>query len=261
VADVDRVAVVTGAARGIGRAIAIAVASAGMNVVLTARQHSLDVLHGVASDIEDLGRKTAVVPMDLTDPPSIRQAANAAIEQFGRIDVLVNNASISGPSKPFVDLAKEDWEETFDVNVTGTFLTCQAFLPTMIRQRNGVIIVIGSMSSKKPVLNRSPYIASKAALTGLVRSLAHELGPIGIRANLISPGPVEGERLDWVIEQLARARGVDPSEACRDLKRMSPLGRFVSPADVASIVVFLASDAAAAVTGEEVNVNAGAAMC
>lgn len=162
----------------------------------------------VAAQLRADGREALVVSMDLRDPLSIDAAAEQTLKKFGRIDVLVNNSGVGGPSKPMWEISPSEWGETFDVNVTGTFLCCRAFLPAMIDRRVGSIVVIGSMTGKRPLVNRTPYASSKMALVGLVRTSAAEVGPMGIRVNLVSPGGVEGQRLDWVIHQQAIARGV-----------------------------------------------------
>ena len=252
------VAVVTGAGTGIGREIALRMAAEGADVVLTGR--SVGPMEEVAEQIRAAGRRTLVVPMDLRDAASIVAAAQVAQEEFGRVDVLVNNSGVGGPSKPLWEIDAEEWEDTFLVNVTGTFLCCKAFLPGMLVQRSGSIVIIGSITGKRPLVNRTPYAASKTALIGLVRTLAWEVGPSGIRVNLLSPGGVEGERLVWVLEQQAAARGISIDEARADFAEGSPLKKLVSPRDVADTATYLASSRAASITGEDVNVAAGLVM-
>jgi NAD(P)-dependent dehydrogenase (short-subunit alcohol dehydrogenase family) len=251
------VAAVTGAGVGIGREIALRLADDGADLVLAAR--SADALAQTAEEVRQRGRRALVVPLDLRDPRSVTAAAEAA-EQFGPVGVLVNNSGVAGPTKALVDLELDEWEETFRVNVTGTFLACRAFLPPMIARRSGSVVVIGSMTGKRPLLNRTPYAASKTALIGLVRTLAWELGPHGIRVNLVSPGAVEGERIDRVIEQQAAARGIPVEQARAEFAQGSPLGRLVGAGDVADTVSWLVSPRATAVTGQDLNVTAGAVM-
>lgn len=254
----DTVAVVTGAGRGIGRAIALALARAGADLVLAAR--SGDALEEVGAEVEAIGRSALVVPMDLRDHHSVRALAEQSLERFGHIDTLVNNSGVAGPSAPAWEVELADWEATFAVNVTGVFLCCQAFLPAMIERGKGSIVNIGSITGKRPLLNRSPYAASKLALVGFTRTLATEVGPHGIRVNLISPGAVEGDRIQWVFEKQAESRGVGVEEVRGDYEGESPLRRLVDADDVANATVFLASDAAAAITGEDLNVNTGIVM-
>jgi NAD(P)-dependent dehydrogenase (short-subunit alcohol dehydrogenase family) len=254
----DKVAVVTGAGRGIGRAIALAFAGEGADLVLAAR--SVDKLHEVAGEITVMGRQALVVPTDVSSEESVGNLRDRTLEHFGRVDILVNNSGIGGPSAPLWEISPADWDETFAVNVRGVYLCCRAFLPAMVARRSGVIINIGSMTGKRPLVNRTPYAASKLALVGLTRTLAWEVGPYGIRVNVISPGPVEGERIEWVVRRLAEARGIPVEEARRSLAEASPMGRFVLAEEVARAAVFLASDLASAITGEDLNVSAGVVM-
>jgi NAD(P)-dependent dehydrogenase (short-subunit alcohol dehydrogenase family) len=253
-----QVAAVTGAGTGIGREISLRLAAEGADVVLTGR--SVDAMEDVAEQVRAAGRRALVARVDLAEPASIEAAARAAQDEFGGVDVLVNNSGVAGPTKPLQDIDAEEWEETFRVNVTGTFLACKAFIPGMVARGSGAIVVIGSLTGKRPLLNRTPYAASKTALIGLVRTLAWELGPAGVRVNLVSPGGVEGERIDRVIEQQARTRGISPEQARAEFADGSPLRRLVSAREVADTVTFLASARAGSITGEDVNVSAGAVM-
>ncbi len=254
----DKVAVVTGAGRGIGRAIALTFAREGADLVLAAR--SVDKLEEAAAEIQAISRRALVVPTDVTSEESVRNLRDRTLENFGWVDILGNNSGVGGPSAPIWEIDPRDWDETFAVNVRGVYLCCRAFLPAMIARRSGVVINIGSMTGKRPLVNRTPYAASKLALVGLTRTLAWEVGPYGIRVNVISPGPVEGERIEWVVRRLAEARGVSVDEARRSLTEASPLGRFVLAEEVAQAAVFLASDLASAITGEDLNVSAGIVM-
>jgi NAD(P)-dependent dehydrogenase (short-subunit alcohol dehydrogenase family) len=252
-----RVAVVTGGGRGIGRAIARALAAADYHLVLAAR--STDELAAVQAEIERDGGHAHVVPTDLREGDDIERLADASLG-FGQVDLLVNNGGIAGPQGMLWELDPVAWADTMAVNVDAVFLCSRAFLPGMIERRGGSIVNIGSITGKRPLQGRTPYATSKMALVGLTRTLALETGPFGVRVNLISPGFVEGPRIDWVIDQQAEVRGV-PSEVVRgDFSAQSPLGRLTSPEEVAAAVVFLASDAASAITGADINVNAGVVM-
>ena len=252
------VAVVTGAGTGIGREISLRLAAEGADVALTGR--SVGPMEEVAEQVRAAGRRALVVRMDLQDPTAAETAAKAVHEEFGRVDVLVNNSGVGGPTKPLWEIDLEEWEDTFRVNVTGTFLACKAFLPAMIERSSGSVVVIGSMTGKRPLLNRTPYAASKTALIGLVRTLAWELGPSGIRVNLISPGAVEGERIERVLAGQASSRGISVEQARAEFSQGSPLRRLVTASDVADTVAWLASARAGALTGQDVNVSAGAVM-
>ncbi len=251
------VAVVTGGGRGIGRAIARALSAAGYDLVLAARSRL--ELEAVKAEIEETGRQAVAVPTDLRSRVEIDRLAETA-RGAGPVDLLVNNSGIAGPQGMMWELDPDEWAETMAVNVDAVFLCSRAFLPSMIERRRGSIVNIGSITGKRPLMGRTPYATSKLALVGLTRTLALETGPFGVRVNLISPGFVEGPRIDWVIDRQAEARGVPSAVVREDFTAQSPLGRLTSPEDVASAVVFLASDAASAITGADINVNAGVVM-
>jgi NAD(P)-dependent dehydrogenase (short-subunit alcohol dehydrogenase family) len=253
-----KTALVTGAGRGIGSSIATVMARHGADIVLASR--SIEGMEKVADEIRGMGRRARVTYLDLLDPATVETMRDEALEAFGRIDALVCNSGVGGPSAPLWAVGEAEWDETMAVNVTGTWRCCKAMIPPMIEAGGGSIVVIGSMSGKRPLLHRSPYTTSKTALIGFVRTLALDAGPHGIRVNMVSPGPVEGPRLEWVIEAQAEAKGISVDEARIELAAQSPLNRFVGPEHVAEAVAFLASDVSAATTGEDVNVSAGVCM-
>lgn len=253
-----QVAVVTGAGQGIGRSIAIACAESGADVVLAARTR--ENLEGVAAEIRTVGRKALVVPTDVTQESSVATLVESTLDSFGRADVLVNNSGIAGPTAVAWETSLDEWHGTIAVNLTGPWLCARAFIPTMIAQQSGSIVNIGSVTGKRPFFGRTPYAATKAGLIGLTRTLAEETGPHGIRVNLISPGAVEGTRIDEVFEAQAAATGV-PAQQVRDkFEQLSPMNRLVSATDVAAAAVFLASDAASGITGVDLNVTTGLVM-
>jgi NAD(P)-dependent dehydrogenase (short-subunit alcohol dehydrogenase family) len=248
-------AVVTGGARGLGREIAVALIAAGYQVVISGRDK--DALAETAHTLDPSGARVLTVPADIRDEHAVDDLATATLQQFGRIDVLVNNSGIAGPTAPMWMTPSSEWLEAITTNVYGTFLCCRAMLPAMVTQRSGSIITIGSMTGKRPLLGRTSYAASKTALIGLTRTLAAEAGPFGIRVNLISPGPLEGERIRRVFADQARSRGITAEDARAEMVLDSPLGRLVPPSDVAAAVVFLAGTSSQSVTGEDLNVSAG----
>lgn len=248
----------TGAGRGIGREIALGLAREGAALVLASRTEG--ALLETRAAIEAIGGAAIVVPADISQPASVQNLADRTLDYFGHVDVLVNNSGIGGPSAPLWEIDPTDWEATFAVNVTGTYLCCRAFLPAMIKRTSGSVIIIGSMTGKRPLWGRTPYAASKMALVGLARTLALEAGPYGVRVNVISPGAIEGERIEWVIRKQAEGRGISADEVRQELASGSPLKRLVPPADVAAAAVFLASSRASSVTGEDLNISAGLVM-
>jgi NAD(P)-dependent dehydrogenase (short-subunit alcohol dehydrogenase family) len=254
----SRVTLVTGAGQGIGKDIALAFASQGDSLVLAARNEAN--LEATAAIARERGVEALVVPTDLSKPEDVDRLTRVALERFGGVDVIVNNSGIGGSSGVLWETDLADWQQTLDVNVTGVFLICRALLPHMVERGSGSVIIIGSISGKRPLWGRTPYTTSKAALVGLTRTLALETGAHGIRANLISPGFVAGPRLDWVIDAQAEGRGISPETVRAEFEAESPLFRLTKSGDIADACVFLASDAAAAITGVDLNVNSGVVM-
>lgn len=254
----DKIAVITGGGRGIGRAIAQAYAREGAHLVLAARD--VVALQEARALVAEYQRDVLVIPLDLRQEESVQVLAEQALAHFGHVDILVNNSGIAGPTAPLWEISPEQWRETLEVDLIGPYLCCHAFLPSMLARRSGNILMIGSMTGKRPLFGRTPYAAAKLGLVGLVRTLAWEVGPHNIRVNLISPGPVEGERIGRVLEGMASAQGISNEEARRLFLRDSPLGRMAPPADVANAAVFLASDLSGSTTGEDYNVSGGIVM-
>jgi len=249
------VAVVTGAGKGIGRHIALAFADAGATVAAVGRD-----VAALEETCELIAGRAIAVRADISDAEQVDAMARRVLKELGRVDVLVCNSGIAGPTAPLWEIEPADWEQVLSVNVTGTFLCCRALLPAMIERGGGSIVVIGSVSGKRPLYGRTPYTTSKLALVGLVRTLAWEVGAHGIRVNLISPGYVAGPRIERVIAAQGQALDVAPQEVRGRFTDASPLGALTAPEDVAACAVFLASPAAASVTGEDLNVSAGVAM-
>jgi 3-oxoacyl-[acyl-carrier protein] reductase len=237
-----RRAIVTGAARGIGAAIARALHREGASLALMDREEAL-----CRVTAEALGAHT--VPVELGDPTSARAATAAAIEALGGVDILVNNAGILRMA-PLLDITVEDWDLTFDINVRAMLLTTQVAAPEMISQGGGTIINMASMGGKVGSPNQAHYAASKAAVIGLTRVTAMELGPHGIRANCICPG--------YVLTEMGAATRTP--EMVAKWSSASPLGRCAEPDEVADMAVFLASDEARYCTGQAMNVSGGMVM-
>lgn len=239
--------IVTGASRGIGRACAFAFAQAGANVLVHGTNRT--VLENLADALSETGVAALPIAGDVSDPEMARVATESALERFGRIDVLVNNAGINTRSST-LDMPLADWQRVLDVNLNGTLHFCRAILPTMIEQATGSIVNVSSTTAKTPHKNAAPaYGASKAAVNYLTIHLAREMAPHNVRVNAVCPGPVETDMSQqWTDEYRAQVTsGV-------------PLGRLGSPEDVARTVLFLASDASAFITGATLNVNGGTLM-
>jgi NAD(P)-dependent dehydrogenase (short-subunit alcohol dehydrogenase family) len=253
-----RIAVVTGGCRGLGLVIARALVGAGATVLVTGRDAG--ALEEAVRSLDPAGRSVRGFLCDVRDELALSAMAAHALENFGHIDVLVHNSGIAGPTAPLWECPPEEWRETVDVNLSGAFLSCRAVLPAMVTRGSGSVVVIGSMTGKRPLYGRTAYAASKTALIGFVRTLALEAGPHGVRVNLVSPGPLEGERIERVFAAQAASRGISAGAARAEMLSQSPLGKLVPPEDVASAVTFLAGDTSASVTGEDLNVSAGIVM-
>ena len=247
-------AFVTGASQGIGRAIATELAAEGANVALAARS---DGIYGTADRIDDDARALPV-ETDVTDEASVEAAIEATVERFGGLDCLVNNAGIAGPTKPVEEVAVDEWRRTMDVNVLGCFLCSKHAAPHLRESERGSIVNIGSISGKRPLTDRTPYVASKMAVVGLTRTLAFELGEDDVTVNAVCPGATRGDRIDRVIQGQADAQGISFEEAKRRVfSEDAALGRLVEPEDVAGMVAYLAGDRGRHVTAQDVNVDGG----
>jgi NAD(P)-dependent dehydrogenase (short-subunit alcohol dehydrogenase family) len=254
----DQVVVVTGAGRGIGATIARELGHAGAAVLLAGR-HAAD-LEQVTDGITTAGGMAAHVVADVRDAGDCARMVGQATARFGRLTAVVNNAGIAGPTRALEELTLEEWDEVIDTNLTGVFRVCRAAIPALRAAGGGRVVMIGSVTGKRPLPGRTPYASAKLGLVGLTRTLAHELGPSGITVNLISPWLVEGARLDAVIAGMAGREGRDESAVRDDLVALSPLRCGVSDLDVARLAAFLLSPGAQHMTGQDLNISAGAVM-
>lgn len=243
-----RVALVTGASRGIGVGIALELARAGADVAITARERA--TLDDTRCALEPLGRRVLAVELEVTDTTSIQRAVATVKAQLGPIDILVNNAGINIP-RPATDVTEEQWDQILDINLKGVFFCCQAVGRLMITRRQGRIINIASAAGLIPALERAAYGSSKAGLIMLTRVLALEWAAYGITVNAVAPTFVETE---LAAQTLSR-----PGQREYWNARI-PLGRIASVEDVAAAVVYLASPAAAFVTGVVLPVDGGLTM-
>lgn len=241
-----RKALITAGAGGIGAAIALKAKADGYDVTI--------------SDIDDAaGEKLAsehgltYIRCDLVDEAQVV----ALIDKVGRVDLLVNNGGISGPTTTVEDLATADWNKVFAVNVTATFIACREMVPLMKPAGGGVIVNIASVAAKIGYPNRAAYAASKRAVLGLTASLAREVGRDGIRVNAILPGTVRGARIDDVIARFAEANGLSIEEAQATYLKRHADGRFVEPEEIAALVLYLGSDAARSITSEFISIDGG----
>ena len=251
------VAVVTGANRGIGRAITVALAAAGFTVAASARDPAS--LAGAVAEASQAGGTAVPFGCDVCDEASVAALAEQAGD-LGQVRVVVANAGIAGPTTPLHEMSLADWRETLATDLDGVFLTFRAFIPAMIERRDGSLIAISSITGKRPLYGRTPYAAAKMGVIGLVRTLATELGPHNVRVNAVCPGLVAGPRIEAVLARQAAARGITVEAARAEADALSPLRRMVTAGEVAAACVFLAAGGSAAITGEDLNVTAGVVM-
>lgn len=254
----DRVAIVTGGAKGMGGAFSLALAREGAHVVIAGRD--LAALEAHASRIRALnsGRYVLAVPADVTDEAEVQGMVEAALRINSRIDILVNAHGVIGPIEtPLHQIRPADWHHVLGVNLFGTFLCCRAVLPTMIGQRYGKIINIGGTSGLRGYRYRAAYSSSKWAVRGLTRTLALEVGPYNINVNAVFPGVVEGGRMTTIINEKARVQNRTPGEVHADYLNEMALRRFSTDEDVAHAVIFLASEESRQITGHEIVVDGG----
>jgi NAD(P)-dependent dehydrogenase (short-subunit alcohol dehydrogenase family) len=241
-----RVALVTGAARGLGRAISLALAHAGADVALGLRDVNADA--GLAAELRAMGRKALPLQMDMLSLQQISRATQETQKQFGRIDILVNNAGIA-PENPAENVREGDFDATLAVNLKGTFFASQAVARHMIRQKSGTIINMSSQAGFAALPGESIYCMTKAAIAHLTKCLAVEWGKYGITVNAVAPTFIHTPGTESAL--------ADPAFRADTVERIAALHRIGEPMEVAGAVVFLASSAASLITGETILIDGG----
>ena len=239
----DKVALVTGASQGIGRATSLALVVAGAKVAVAAR--SADKLASLVAEIEAAGGEAFAVPMDVADAAQVKAGFQQALAKFGRLDILVNNAAITRDTLA-LRMKLDDWDAVLRTNLTGAHLCIQQALGAMLKQRSGRIINLSSVVAETGNAGQANYVASKAGLIGLTRSIAVEVASRNITVNAVAPGFIETPMTDVLSQELKDK-----------MKAMIPLGRFGQDREIAAAIVFLASDEAGYITGQVLGVNGG----
>ncbi len=250
----NRRAVVTGASRGIGRTIALALAEAGADVAVSARSQA--PLEELAGEIREMGRRSLAVPCDVTDPEQVARLAQTVLDAWGGVDILVNNAGAAGSHK-FLNHPDELWHHMLAINLTSVYYVTKAFLPPMVEQKWGRIINIASIASKTGAKYIAAYTASKHGVLGLTRSLAMELVEHNITVNAICPGYVDTPMTEANIANIAARTGMSLEQVRRTLENMSPQKRLITPEEVAALTVYLAREEARGITAQAINVDGG----
>ncbi|HVO95874.1 MAG TPA: SDR family NAD(P)-dependent oxidoreductase [Terriglobales bacterium] len=243
----NKIAVITGGAQGIGRAVALGMAREGARVVVADLQ--VDKAQSVARELKAMGAEAIAVEVNVASELSVKKLADQTFAGFGGVDILVNDAGVYLKSL-VVAKSEEDWDKTLDVNLGGNFLCARAFVPAMRKQKSGRIISLASSIAHTGAREFADYAASKAGIIGFVKALARELGPDGITVNAICPGSAN--------TSMPRSHRSE-DEVMRRL-RATPLGHVLEPEDIAGAILFLASDAAVYITGQAYNINCGTVL-
>jgi NAD(P)-dependent dehydrogenase (short-subunit alcohol dehydrogenase family) len=250
-----KVCVVSGVGPGLGRQAARALATHGGHLVLAARRQSM--LDEVAAEIREIGAQAITVPTDITDPEQCARLIAQATEEFGGVDVLVNNAFRFDAFQSFEDVDLGIWRKIMDVNLFGTLQMTRAALPAMRERGGGSVVMVASMVARQPQPAQGGYAISKGALLTATKVLAFELGPSGVRVNAVVPGWMAGPSVDIYIQMTSDGRGVSKEVVSDELNARVPLGRIPSDEEVAGSIVYLASDLSSAMTGQAVDTNGG----
>jgi NAD(P)-dependent dehydrogenase (short-subunit alcohol dehydrogenase family) len=255
----EKIAVITGGGRGIGRAIALKFAGEGAAVVVAARTKS--EIEAVAQEIREAGGRSAAIAADVADEKQCDDFIRGATSEFGRIDILVNNAGGYGPVRPVEEISPAEWDRVIGVHLRGAYLLTRLVLPGMYKRESGVILNISSLSAKSAFAWGSPYASAKAGMLGLTRVVAAEAARKGVRVNAICPGPVTETKMSKDLGRtLAQRLGISEEAQLKGFLDTILQGRSQTVDEVAAAALFLCSDQASAITGQALNVDGGAAF-
>ncbi|MCO1600593.1 acetoin reductase [Desulfosporosinus nitroreducens] len=252
-----KVAIITGAGRGIGRGIALRLAQDGADVVVN--DINSETVNKVVKEIEALGRKAIAIVADVSNGTAVYAMVEQAVAEFGKLDIMVANAGIA-QVKQAIEITEEDWDRIFSVNAKGIFLCDQAAAKQMIKQKSGKIINCASIAGHSGFSLLSSYSATKFAVVGFTQALAKELGPFGINVNAYCPGIVGTDMWDLIDEKMGIYLDLPKGETLKKYTELITLGRVETPEDVACLVSYLASDDANYMTGQSINICGGIIM-
>lgn len=251
----DKVAVVTGAAAGLGKAIALGLAAEGVKVAVC--DINENGIKAVAKEITGKGGASLALKADVSKETEVRAMVAEVLEKFAAIDILVNNAGVVGRQGPWAELPEQDFDFVVGVNFKGVYLCCRAVVPHLMKRRSGKIINIASCAAKTGEPYNGVYSATKAAIQNLTQSLARELGPYNINVNAVCPAAMDTDLMEKVYRERSKYFGIQPEELRKKIAASFILPEKLTVHDAASLVVFLASDKAARMTGQAVNITGG----
>lgn len=250
----DKVVLVTGGGRGIGRAIALALAREGARLAIAAR--TVSQLDRVAEEIRDVGRVALAVKCDVTESVSVQAMAEAIEKRLGSVDILVNNAG-AARSAPLLKTDESLWQEMLAVNLTGTYLCTRAFIGSMIARGKGRVINLASVMGKSAARYVSAYVAAKHGVVGFTKAVALEVADSGVTVNAICPGYVDTEMTVASIKNICQKTGMEAAQAREILENLNPQKRLLLPEEVADLAVFLASDISRGINGQAISICGG----
>ena len=255
-----QVAIVVGSARGIGAAIARTFSQEGAGIVLVDLEKMKPQLDQVAREINQEGGKAIAIVADATDDGQVNKMADETIRRWEKIDILINSAGLRGPLVPVQEITEQEWDSVLAVNLKAVFLCCKAVLKQMIKQKSGSIVSISGTAGKEGMALRGSLCAAKWGLLGLTQTIAKEVGPYGIRANVICPGGVDEPDLRTMYAERAKGLGMAFQELEKSVLQQTPLRKYASHDEIAKAALFLASSDSSHTTGEALNVSGGRLM-
>jgi NAD(P)-dependent dehydrogenase (short-subunit alcohol dehydrogenase family) len=255
-----QVAIVVGSARGIGEVIARTFAQEGASIALVDLEKMKSQLDEVARAITGKGGRAAVIVADCTNERQVNAMVDETVSRWGKIDILINSAGLRGPLVPVQEITEQEWDSVLAVNLKAVFLCCRAVLKVMIKQKSGSIVSISGTAGKEGMALRGSLCAAKWGLLGLTQTIAKEVGPHGIRANVICPGGMDEPDLRIMYAERAKGLGLEFSELEKSVLEQTPLRKYARHDEVAKAALFLASSDSSHTTGESLNVSGGRLM-